>query len=318
MEVITKEAAHVQDGVQNSWGGHQPRIVRTKDGVFTTFIVTKTPDTCEWKLARRGSDGNWPVIASGPCKNEAVNLLASPDGTLHVISWKGVELIDNEGAPQGNGINLKAQPIEIPQGAWAYGAAGTNKEGDLCISASEGGFDQHGRILLVSRPRGSNHWTSSVMETPFRHCYSYLHPLSNGGLLISSSRDTLWTSLSDPLLPKDAQGYAFNAVTLWRTDNLATQPPSQLYHAEEPPVSGYIYPTLNPQIDSYLDTEGRLHLIYLYECKSTDERCKCDTASFRPKAKWSTMPNFRTALQGLTGCSKIRTEPITCSVAKAS
>ncbi len=270
VEVITKEAAFVQDGVQNAWGGHQPRVVRTNDGVFTAYIVTKTPDTCEWRLAHRKGDGTWPVIATGPCKNEAVNLLATPDGTLHVIAWNGVELIDNVGVPQGSEITMKASLIEIPQGAWAYGAAGASERGDLCISASEGGNDEHGRILLVHRPHGSDQWTSSVLETHFRHCYTYLHPLANGGLVFSSSRDTLWTSLTDPLLPKNAEGYAFNAFTLWKTDNLASTPTTELYHDEEPPVSGYIYPSLNPQIDSYLDTEGRVHLIYLKECKSTN------------------------------------------------
>jgi len=83
IEVVTKNAA-----VFNPKGGNPTRIVRTQDGVFTAYIVEHNGDfDHEWRLAKRQTDGTWAVIAQGDAGTFPVNLLASPDGTLHVIGW---------------------------------------------------------------------------------------------------------------------------------------------------------------------------------------------------------------------------------------
>src|SRR4051812_6646464 len=65
VSVVTARAATGDGG--NSWGGHQPRIVRTARGVFTAYSVPTAygPLNRGWRLARRSSSG-WRVIANGP------------------------------------------------------------------------------------------------------------------------------------------------------------------------------------------------------------------------------------------------------------
>jgi hypothetical protein len=64
LEIVTDGAATGDGG--NSWGGHQTRIVRTQDGVFTAFTVPGNGYTSrEWRLAWRKEDGAWSVIAQG-------------------------------------------------------------------------------------------------------------------------------------------------------------------------------------------------------------------------------------------------------------
>lgn len=64
LEVVTNSAATGDGG--NSWGGHQTRIVRTQDGVFTAYTVEGGGYfSREWRLAWRQDDGTWPVVAQG-------------------------------------------------------------------------------------------------------------------------------------------------------------------------------------------------------------------------------------------------------------
>ncbi len=84
LEIVTDGAATGDGG--NSWGGHQTRIVHTRDGVFTAYTVPGDGYTSrEWRLAWRKEDGSWSVIAQGGAGREPVNLLASPDRTLNII-----------------------------------------------------------------------------------------------------------------------------------------------------------------------------------------------------------------------------------------
>ncbi len=270
IETITLDAANVTGGVSNAWGGHQTRIVHTRDGVYSAYITTTfDPETCEWRLARRKGDGSWPVIATGPCHPEPVNLLASPDGTLHVVTWLKGGLIVHSGCPNGETIVMNASTIAIPEGQWSYGAAGADSSGSLCIVASEGGWDAHGRLLIVHRAPGVAEWTARTVETPFRHCYAYVHPRGDGGLVVSATRDTTWRSLGQEPSPDDKLGYAFNAFAVWHTPDISMQPLAVLCRDEARPAPGYIYPALNPQMDSFVDSAGRLHLLYFKECADT-------------------------------------------------
>ena len=65
----------------NSWGGHQCRIVRTDDGVFTAYMVdSKDEDGSKkrWRLAKADSS-EWTVIAEDVAGKSPMNLLASPE-----------------------------------------------------------------------------------------------------------------------------------------------------------------------------------------------------------------------------------------------
>jgi hypothetical protein len=121
----------------------------------------------------------------------------------------------------------------------------------------------------VHRAHGSTEWKARVIETHYRHCYAYLHLFADGGLLLSATRDTSWKSLGLEPRMDDNLGYAFNAFTVWRIDDPNATKPVALYHDELRSEPACKHPTLNCQSDSYLDTEGRLHLIYFKECKAT-------------------------------------------------
>jgi hypothetical protein len=86
VEVVTA-AASTGDGGQ-AWGGHQTRIVRTVDGVFTAYTANGAgPLAREWRLVQRTDERRWDVIARGTAGKDPVNLLAAPSGTLYVIGW---------------------------------------------------------------------------------------------------------------------------------------------------------------------------------------------------------------------------------------
>ena len=114
------------DGGQ-AWGGHQTRIVRTADGVFTAYTVDGDgPLARHWYLAQRQPDGTWPVIASGGAGKDPVNLLASPSGTLYVIGWPdGVGTIW-AGKPSGAGALTMTRDVipQVVRDHWPYASAG--------------------------------------------------------------------------------------------------------------------------------------------------------------------------------------------------
>ncbi|MFN8433767.1 MAG: hypothetical protein U0V18_07090 [Anaerolineales bacterium] len=139
VELVSDEVATGAGG--NLWGGHQTRIVRTADGVFTAYIVPTADDQYrEWRLAKRDESAGWQVIASGQTGTEAVNLLAAPDGTLYIFGWPAGVATLWSGKPQGDQITMTPQLVpDQPNNYWPYSAAGIAPNGTLCLLASKGG-----------------------------------------------------------------------------------------------------------------------------------------------------------------------------------
>lgn len=263
LEVVSDQAS-VGDGA-NNWGGHQTRIVRTKQGVFAAYTVEGHDElNREWRLAWRQNDGTWPVLASGPSGREPVNLLAGPDGTLYVVGWPGGKPTLWSGRLLNGKLALSSRALEgLPQGNWPYNSAGIDAQGNLCILASEGGSSEGGAFVWSCYKPKANQWVTFTSKLPYRYAYTYVFPNATGACLVST-RDVLWSALGLEK-PPEAFDYAFNAFGYWcNSDSL-----KQLSYAEEKPSSAFPNVYLNAQMDAYQDTKGRMHILYWRKGPST-------------------------------------------------
>ena len=268
LEVITEQAATGDGG--NAWGGHQCRIVRTKDGVFTAYTVAGEDDKSrEWRLVQRRG-GQWEVVAQGLAGKDPVNLLASPEGTLHVIGWPEARGTIWSGRPAKGEVEMRVRPIPgVGEGHWPYGSAGIDRQGNMSILSSEGG--KPGKFRWAFYRAESNEWTSGITEMDYRHYYTYVIPHTDGGLALVSTRDVQWRTLGYQQ-PEGTFGYVFNAFRYWRTDRVGEKPLAELVSIEEKPTEKYPRVFCNAQNDAYLDLEGRMHILYRRSGASTGGR----------------------------------------------
>jgi hypothetical protein len=259
LEVVTNQAATGDGG--NPWGGHQSRIVRTGEGIFSAYTVDGSGNLDrKWRLARRQEDGGWKVIAAGDAGKDPVHLLASPDGTLHVIGWPNATGTMWTGRPAGNQVEMTKETIPgVARDNWPYSSAGIDAAGNLCVLSTQGG--RPGIFQWACYLPGPGHWVSRSTSTDYGFRYTYVFPNPDGGLYLVSTRDVLWSALGYTQ-PPGTFDYVFNAVGFWRTDDLETQPLERLFLMEEAPTDEYPEVRLNAQEDVYLDTEGNLHILY--------------------------------------------------------
>lgn len=251
----------------NSWGGHQSRIVRTQDGVFSAYIVEGNGEfDREWRLVWRQEDGTWPVIAQGHADGP-VHLLASPDGTLHVIGWPNETGTMWSGKPNGNKVNMTKEVIPgVAHSYWHYSSAGIDAQGNLCILSTQGaspGIFQWACFLPEE-----NRWVSQNTTTDYGFRYTYVFPNPEGGLSLVSTRDVLWEVLGYKQ-PPDVSDYVFNAIGYWKTDDIKNDPLRRTFFIEEKPTDQFPFVFLNAQKDAYLDTVGNMHILYVREGEST-------------------------------------------------
>lgn len=270
IEVVTNNAATGDGG--NIWGGHQTRIVHTKDGIFTAYTVEGGGYlNREWRLAKRQTDGKWAVIAEGESGREPVNLLASPDGTLNVIGWPNGLATIWSGKPENGTLEMTASRIPNQlNGNWPYNSAGIDTNGNLCVLSSEGGEKPGGRFYLSCYFPSQEKWVTKTSLLDYRFCYTYVFPGSDGQLSLVSTRDVRWEALGYKK-PSSAFDYVFNAFGFWRTDDFSKTPLKQVYFTEEKPTTNYPAPILNAQEDAYLDTKGQMHVIYHVQGESTHD-----------------------------------------------
>ena len=261
VEVVTNDAA-VGDG-GNNWGGHQSRIVHTQYGVFTAYTVDGSgPLSRNWKLVQRQVNGAWSVVAEGIAGREPVNLLASPDGTLHIIGWPSGVGTMWSGKPNNGTLTMTAEKIpNVASGNWPYSSAGTDENGDLCILSSVGGEAPIGWFKWACYIPSKSEWISQTSKLDYRFAYTYVLPKPGGQLSLVSTRDVLWSALGYKQ-PTNAFDYVFNAFGYWRTNDSASEPIQILSFAEEVPTEQYPAVLLSAQLDAYLDTKDRMHILY--------------------------------------------------------
>lgn len=278
LEVVTDRAA-IGDG-GNAWGGHQCRIVRTRDGVFTAYTVAGRDETSrEWRLAWRRAEG-WTVIASGLAGREPVNLLASPDGTLHVVGWPDGRARCWSGRPSADTVMMRERPLPgLSEGHWPYNSAGIDSNGRLCVVSSEG--ERPGTFRWAMRDPATGTWTAGATSLDYRHCYTYVLPDAAGGLSLVSTRDVLWETLGYTK-PANEFDYVLNAFGWWRTPNTGREPLRRIASVEEPPTRRDPVVLCSVQ-DAYQDARGRLHVCYRRAGRGTAGGEEARYAVFSPE-----------------------------------
>jgi hypothetical protein len=265
IEVVTNKAATF-----NPKGGNQTRIVHTQDGVFTAYIVEHNGDyDHEWRLAKRQSDGIWAVIAQGDAGTFPVNLLASPDGTLHVIGWSNGIGMMWSGKPINETLVMTSSIIpNAVQGNLPYPAAGIDANGNLCVISVNPnktdplnlGKSTEAELKWAFYIPSQSQWVTQTYEVDYRYTYSYVFPGPNGQLSLVATRDCS-RELLGIAQPPGAAPWIFNAFRYWRTNDVSSETFQVLSFAEEIPTDQYPDPFLTIQ-DAYLDTKDRMHIIY--------------------------------------------------------
>jgi hypothetical protein len=266
LQVVSDSAATGDGG--NAWGGHQCRIVRTKEGVFTAYTVAvagaggiwDVKFYREWRLVKRTESG-WKVIASGLSGKDPVNLMASPDGILYIVAWPGGN--GTMWSCQLDGDTLAISKDQIPgvvKGNWPYNSAGIDSMGNICVLSSEGGSEPGGSFLWSYLPAQQRQWINQTTQLDYRYCYTYVFPHRDGSLSLVSTRDVLWEALGYQQ-PPGAFDYVFNAFRYWQTNDVNT-PLQEMAYIEEPPTPEFPFVSCNAQIDAYIDTKQNMHILY--------------------------------------------------------
>ena len=170
LEVITSDALAGGDG-GNQWGGHQCRIVRTVDGIFTVYTSgDKDHFERKWHLMKRTANG-WVEIAVDKSGREPVNLMTGPRGKLHIIGWADYHGTMWSGKPSPEGIKLAKEQIPVVySGSHPYNAAGIDMDGNICVITSVDDNDEGGRFLWAYYNAESQQWQGRVTFLNFRYC----------------------------------------------------------------------------------------------------------------------------------------------------
>ncbi|MFH1227488.1 MAG: hypothetical protein V1701_06250 [Planctomycetota bacterium] len=265
IEVVTNNAS-----VFNPKGGNQTRIVRTQNGVFTAYIVEANGDFGhQWRLAKRQSDGAWAVIAQGDAGTFPVSLLASPDGTLHVIGWSNGTGMIWSGKPKDGALTMTSAIIpDVAKGDYPYPSAGIDAVGNICVFSSlqdlpdpliKGKFTKPELKWACYLPSQSR-WVTGNYKHDYRYTYSYAFPGPDGQISAVSTRDCPRKFLGI-VQPPGSPPWVFNAFMYWRSDDSSPEKIKILSCAEEMPTDRYPDPWLKIH-EAYLDTKDRMHIIY--------------------------------------------------------
>lgn len=267
VEVVSAQAATGDGG--NLWGGHQSRIVRTATGVFTAY-TTDTGDDLnrQWNLVWRRGEEDWQVLATGGAGREPVNLLAAPDGTLYIIGYpQGIGTLWS-GQLQDGEFLLQSTPLpDALVSYWPYSAAGIDAEGNLCAVASEGG-GIGGAFHIACYASATGIWQTAIYALDYRYAYVYVFPTQQG-LSLVGTRDVEWNALGYTQ-PAATFDYVFNAAAWFHLTTLQQDSLEQVDFIDEPPTVDHPDVFLNAQMDAYLDTEGRMHILYWKQGASTN------------------------------------------------
>jgi len=267
-EMITDDAATGDGG--NAWGGNQCRIVRTGDAVFTVYTSGgKEYLEREFHLVKRTENG-WKELAVAKSGREPVNLMASPDGSLHIIAYPGYTGTHFYGHPEGDTIHLRSQPIPaLYKGHHPYNSAGIDSLGNICaLSTSGGEIHQKGAYLWAYYHASSGEWQGRRSFFDYRYCYVYIFPHPDGSVTLESTRDVVWEAMNYRH-PAGRFRYMFNGIGVW----IARPFDSQLVRTvniEEFPTAETPYVYCAGINDAYFDTDKRLHVLSRRESERTN------------------------------------------------
>ena len=267
LEVITTDALAGGDG-GNQWGGHQCRILQSKEGVFTVYTGGDT-DHFErtWHLMKRTESG-WIEIASDKSGREPVNLMTGPEGRLYIIGWPEYQGTMWSGIPAGTTIDFKKEKIPaVYSGSHPYNAAGIDKLGNICVVTSVDDYRGSGRFQWAYYNKKTEKWKGRITFVKYRHCYTYVFPHEDQSISLVSTRDVRWESLGYKQ-PPNTFAYVFNAFRYWIAQSI-DHPLQELVFVEEKPTPEFPFVVCRAMNDVYIDHQNRMHILYTRQGYST-------------------------------------------------
>ena len=260
-ELIVSETG-LSDGI-NAWGGHQCRIVRTRDGLFTAYTSGEEDILQKKWFLYKQADNGWKQVASGKSGREPVNLMASPDGTLHIIAYPGLVGTHFTGKPDGDHITFEKRLIPaVKEGTHPYNSASIDAAGNIVALSSEGGhMDQPGEFRWAYYDAAKNRWRGRVTLFDYRYCYTFIFPDPDKSVTIVSTRDVTWRSLGyvKPETP-GTHNYSFNAIGIWHAMDFDS-PLERVVNRVVEPTESFPDAHCSAQDDVYMDESGFIHVL---------------------------------------------------------
>ncbi|GLV53773.1 hypothetical protein KDH_06240 [Dictyobacter sp. S3.2.2.5] len=274
LEQVTDQAFGDEDTyVPNSWGAHKDRIIRTSKGdLFTTYTSQGDDQTDRvWHLMHKAPNKGWQEIQSGNAGTEPINIVLGKEDSIHLFAWPQTQGKLQHIYSTDNGATFKKEWIA---GKWqtggeqGYSSVGVNDRGDIVIDQT--GPDKPGIFNWAYFNADTNKWTFHSNTLDFRYTYAFLFPGYNNDLSFIATRDVQRHYLNLPQ-PSDMSStpWIFNEVKYFHIDDVT---------ASQPKLTQVLIKEVKPQdpnnaedhdlvyvTDSYVDTAGRMHILYLNE-----------------------------------------------------
>jgi len=268
LEIITTNALAGGDG-GNQWGGHQCRIVRIPEGIFTIYTSgDENHFERQWHLMQRKATG-WHEIAVDKSGREPVNLMAGPDGMLHIIGWPGYQGTMWSGIPKNGEIKLTNEKIiAVYNGSHPYNSAGIDSAGNICVISSVDDNEVGGRFQWAYYDAAQKQWQGRVSFIDYRHCYTYVFPHPDRAISLVSTRDVRWQTMGYQQ-PPNTFAYVFNAFRYWIIEDI-NQPLLEMVFLEETPTPEFPFVSCRAMNDVYMDHEEKMHILYTRQGQSTN------------------------------------------------
>jgi len=228
-----------------------------------------------WHLMQRQANGTWKEIGSGPAGSEPVSLLRAPDDSLYVVAFPqndSLHVIHFTRTSSGFTSNDTLVP-GFGTNPWdaTYSGAGINTQGNIVITQTSwdkpnnrGQFARD--IYWTYYNPTTNQWTNHDTPIDYSHRFLFVFAGKHNDLSFVGQRDEQRTVLGFSPNSKygqhPCQSWALNnEVKYFHTDNVDTQPVSNLLIKEEYPQScEFLIQQVN---DAYIDTQGRMHILYM-------------------------------------------------------
>jgi hypothetical protein len=249
--------------------GNPPRIVRSKQGVFTSYLL---PDRT-YRVDQRTPAG-WVTVskAGSGAFNQAPVLVAAPDDTVYYFDWPAGNLRFWSKPPTKAEAISAWTELNWYRSEWPSASAGISPEGEIYLMSTPGYGATAGLLQWATYDTRTGTWGALHNETlPQHHDRMYLLPGRDHAFTFTASRTVKWEGVG---LTRPA-GYwnenLQNRLSMWSTPNSASVPLTSAVVHEEKVTEKYGTPwTTNDNAgDSYVDTKGRLHVIYLVQGEST-------------------------------------------------
>ncbi len=261
LEPVTDQAFGQSDQyVPNSWGAQKNRIVSTSSGdIFTVFISAGSDHhNHTFHLMHRPPNGGWEEVLTGNAGAEPVNILRGPHDEIHLFTWPGTAGILTHWVSTDEGRTFSNENIP---GQWkaeqGYSGSGINDKGDIVISQS--GEDQPGAFQWAYYSPLTNQWQFHISTFDYRYTYAYFFPGENNDLTIVGMRDVQRQTLG--YAAAGGFNYIFNAIKFFYISDV-----------NNPQLTERVVTQVEPQgnndadvtylTDSYIDTQGRTHILY--------------------------------------------------------